>query len=112
MKQDYKIYNLHNKINTDGLVNRLTSNLLILNQAHRVACMANRSRKNSKIGMRTRYGEIYSRIINLKLLDLIIQNCLDYDAKRWLLILFECKLVSEIFKRICRLFHRGITWYI
>ena len=39
MKQDYKIqkYNWHSNKNTDGLVNRLASNLAILNQAHRVA---------------------------------------------------------------------------
>ena len=30
-------YNWHNNKNGDGLVNRLTSNFLILNQAHRVA---------------------------------------------------------------------------
>ena len=37
MKQDYKIYNWRSNKNTDGLVNRLASNLVILNQAHRVA---------------------------------------------------------------------------
>ena len=30
-------YNWHNDKNTDGLLNRLASNLVILNQAHRVA---------------------------------------------------------------------------
>ena len=30
-------YNWHNNKNADGLVNRLASNLVILNQAHRVA---------------------------------------------------------------------------
>ena len=43
-------YNWHNNKNTDGLVNRLASNLVILNQAHR----ANLARKNSKIGRRAR----------------------------------------------------------
>ena len=37
MKQDYKIYNWQSNKNTDGSVNRLASNLVILNQAHRVA---------------------------------------------------------------------------
>ena len=37
MKQDYKKYNWHSNKNTDGLVNRLASNMAILNQAHRVA---------------------------------------------------------------------------
>ena len=37
MKQHYKKYNWHSNKNTDGLVNRLASNLVILNQAHRVA---------------------------------------------------------------------------
>ena len=37
LKQDYKKYNWHGNKNTDGLVNRLASNLLTLNQAHRVA---------------------------------------------------------------------------
>ena len=37
LKQDYKIYNWHSNKNTDGLVNRLASNLIILNQAHMVA---------------------------------------------------------------------------
>ena len=39
MKQDYKIqkYSWYSNKNTDGLVNRLASNLVILNQAHRVA---------------------------------------------------------------------------
>ena len=37
MKQDYNIYNWHSNKNTDGLVNRLASNLIILNQAHKVA---------------------------------------------------------------------------
>ena len=36
MKQDYKKYNWHSNKNTGGLVNRLASNLVILNQAHRV----------------------------------------------------------------------------
>ena len=31
------LYNWHNNENGDGLVNRLASNLVILNQAHRVA---------------------------------------------------------------------------
>ena len=35
LKQDYKC-NWHNNKNTDGLVNMLASNLVILNQAHRV----------------------------------------------------------------------------
>ena len=37
LKLDYNIYNWHSNTNTDGLVNRLASNLVILNQAHRVA---------------------------------------------------------------------------
>ena len=45
--------NWHNNKKGDGLVNRLASNLVILNQAHRVS-MANRARKNSKIVRRTR----------------------------------------------------------
>ena len=36
---------IFNNKNTDGLVNRLTSNLVILNQAHRVA---SQERKKSK----------------------------------------------------------------
>ena len=38
IETDYKIYNWHSNKNTDGLVNWLASNLVILNQAHRVAC--------------------------------------------------------------------------
>ena len=44
-------YNWHNNKNGDGFVNRLASNLVKLNQAHRVAwligqaCMANREVK-------------------------------------------------------------------
>ena len=37
MKQDYKIYNWHSNKNTDGSVNRFASNMVILNQAHKVA---------------------------------------------------------------------------
>ena len=37
LKQDYKIYNWHSNKNTDGSVNRFASNMVILNQAHRVA---------------------------------------------------------------------------
>ena len=37
MKQDYKIYNWYNNKNTDGLVNRFARNMVIINQAHRVA---------------------------------------------------------------------------
>ena len=43
LKQDYKIYNWHSNKNTDGLVNRLASNLVILNQAHRVAWLIGRN---------------------------------------------------------------------
>ena len=56
-------YNWHNNKNTDGLVNRLASNLVILNQAHRGGSMANRARKKSEIVRRTREGKIYSYII-------------------------------------------------
>ena len=37
LKQDYKIYNCHSNKNTDGLVNRFASNMVILNKAHREA---------------------------------------------------------------------------
>ena len=37
LKQDYKIYNWHSNKNADGSVNRFASNMVILNQAHRVA---------------------------------------------------------------------------
>ena len=37
MKLDYKIYIWHSNKNTDGLVNRFVSNMVILNQAHRAA---------------------------------------------------------------------------
>ena len=37
LKQDYKKYNCHSNKNTDGLVNRFASNMVILNQAHMVA---------------------------------------------------------------------------
>ena len=37
MKQDYEKYNWRSNKNTDGLVNRFASNMVILNQAHRVA---------------------------------------------------------------------------
>ena len=37
MKQDYKLYIWHSNKNTDGLINRFESNMVILNQAHRVA---------------------------------------------------------------------------
>ena len=37
MKQDYKKYNWHSNKNTDGLVSRLASNFVILNQARMVA---------------------------------------------------------------------------
>ena len=33
MKQDYKKYNWHSNKNTDGLVNRFASNMVILNEA-------------------------------------------------------------------------------
>ena len=37
LKQDYKKYNCCSNKNTDGLVNWLVSNLVILNKANRVA---------------------------------------------------------------------------
>ena len=37
LKQNYKIYNWHSNKNADGSVNRFASNMVILNQAHRVA---------------------------------------------------------------------------
>ena len=37
LKQDYKKYNWHSNKNTDMLVNRFASNMVILNQAPRVA---------------------------------------------------------------------------
>ena len=37
MKQDYKISIWHSNKNTDGLVNRFASNMVILNKAHRAA---------------------------------------------------------------------------
>ena len=37
LNQDYKICNCYSNKNTDGLVNMLANNLVILNQAHRVA---------------------------------------------------------------------------
>ena len=46
LKQDYKIYNSHSYKNTDGLVNMLASNLVILNQSHRVAWLIGQTMLN------------------------------------------------------------------
>ena len=49
MKLDYKIQLANNK-NTDALVNRLASNLVILNQAHRVAWLIGQEKILKKVG--------------------------------------------------------------
>ena len=50
MKRDYKKYNWHSNKTTDGLVNRLASNLVILNQAHRVAWLIGQEKILKKLG--------------------------------------------------------------
>ena len=58
----------------NGLVNKLASSLVTFESSPQ-GRVAKRAGKNYKIS-RTRYGDIYTTIINLELLTLIIQTLL------------------------------------